>query len=66
MAAGGRGSVPGSADETGAAGTGRCCPPSLRMTGSVGDAEDVVQDAFSPEQAGYAMSARNCIDTPDI
>jgi DNA-directed RNA polymerase specialized sigma24 family protein len=27
-------------------GTGRCCPPSLRDDRFVGDAEDVVQDAF--------------------
>src|SRR5438128_1934032 len=47
MRAGGRGSVPGSADEAGAA----ACRPLLfsiayGMTGAVGDAEDIVQDAF--------------------
>src|SRR5262245_33538987 len=47
MRAGGRDSVPGSADETGAA----AYRPLLfsiayAMTGSVGDAEDIVQDAF--------------------
>src|SRR5499427_4180350 len=45
--AGGRDSVPGSADETGAAGYRPLLfSIAYGMTGSVGDAEDIVQDAF--------------------
>src|SRR5215475_572563 len=49
MRAGGRDSVPGSADETGAAEAGYrplLFSIAYGMTGSVGDAEDIVQDAF--------------------
>src|SRR3984893_3321158 len=49
MAAGGRGSVPGSADEAGAAEAEHrplLFSIAYGMTGSVGDAEDIVQDAF--------------------
>src|ERR1700691_5134643 len=49
MAAGGRGSVPGSADEAGAAEEEHrplLFSIAYGMTGSVGDAEDIVQDAF--------------------
>src|SRR2546430_8736039 len=47
MRAGGRGSVPGSADETVAAGYRPLLfSIAYGMTGSVGDAEDIVQDAF--------------------
>jgi DNA-directed RNA polymerase specialized sigma24 family protein len=49
MRAGGRGSVPGSADEGGAAEAEYrplLFPIACGMTGSVGDAGDIVQDAF--------------------
>src|SRR6266700_4195658 len=63
MRAGGRGSVPGSADEAGAA-EAEYRPLlfsiAYGMTGSVGDAEDIVQDAFlgltRARQAGTAIA----------
>ena len=59
--AGGRGSVPGSADETGTAGYRPLRFSIARgMTGSAGDAEDLVQDAFfgltRARQAGTAIA----------
>src|ERR1700730_14564638 len=63
MAAGGRGSVPGSADEAGAAEAEHrplLFSVAYGMTGSVGDAEDIVQDAFlgltRARQAGTAIA----------
>src|SRR6202167_814845 len=61
MAAGGRGSVPGSADEAGAAEAEHrplLFSIAYGMTGSVGDAEDIVQDAFlGLTRAGQAGTA---------
>src|SRR5207253_8797097 len=59
--AGGRGSVPGSADETVAAGYRPLLfSIAYGMTGSVGDAEDIVQDTFlgltRARQAGTAIA----------
>src|SRR6516162_10181607 len=59
--AGGRDSVPGPADETGAAGYRPLLfSIAYGMTGSVGDAEDIVQDAFlgltRARQAGTAIA----------
>src|SRR5262245_51211101 len=61
MRAGGRDSVPGSADESGAAGYRPLLfSIAYAMTGSVGDAEDLVQDAFlgltRARQAGTAVA----------
>src|SRR5690348_6012751 len=61
MRAGGRGSVPGSAAEAGAAGYRPLLfSIAYGMTGSVGDAEDIVQDAFlgltRAAQAGTAIA----------
>jgi RNA polymerase sigma factor (sigma-70 family) len=61
MRAGGKDSVPGSADETGAAGYRPLLfSIAYAMTGSVGDAEDLVQDAFvglaRARQAGTAVA----------
>src|SRR4051794_41897714 len=61
MRAGGRDSAPGSADEMGAAGYRPLLfSVAYGMTGSVGDAEDIVQDAFvgltRARQAGTAIA----------
>src|SRR3954454_1141183 len=61
MGAGGRDSVPGSANEGSAAGYRPLLfSVAYGMTGSVGDAEDIVQDAFvgltRARQAGTAIA----------